>query len=428
MRYDSDAQFVRRILGEAAALQNALERAMKSNSVSNRVFDDLAPLVQSVSSTLDHFTQLHTLNPQFSLSRFSANYIEKTLLAASEAISALFRRKQFSSIEEQVEWNFTHFIAPRPNGSSEHLLINAYKKISQTLDTYYAERVRNMHIAAVLNECVGWTEHINTHGHHDVHGVIIFAEKVARDSAVIDQRVELVKEICQSLTEKVVIPESSNDIGIAHTASALGQMFSFYLLDLYQALLEDLEIIAQADKDFRVFEAYCREHDIDIYEEYQDVLQAHFRNYVQMVNEDILTSLELVRTANLMLAADATYKRYLDVEIPEEIVGENLSRDMRVLEQAIQKLRRSFPDAVTGYQATLQKIRKFKGEIIKPAIEVYGAYLRSQQDFFKQLPQLQMRWIPILDSALACLDPRDDFYQKCHSLKEQIDQFIAKET
>ncbi len=401
---------------------------MKSKSVASHVFGDLAPLAVSVSSTLDHFTQLHTLNPQFSLSRFSANYIEKTLSSTSEAISTLFRLKEFASVEERVEWNFTHFIAPRPNGSDEHVLVSVYKKISQTLDTYYAERVRNMHIAAVLNECVGWTEHINMHGHHDIHGVIIFAEKVARDSAVIDQRVELVKEICQSLTEKVIIPDMADEIEMAQTAAALGQMFSLYLLDLYQALLEDMEIIAQAEKDFRVFEAYCREHDIDIYEEYQDVLQAHFRNYVQIINEDILTSLELVRTANLMLVADATYKRYLDVEIPEEIVGENLSRDMRLLEQAIQKLRRGFPESANGYLMTLQKIRKFKGEIIKPAIEVYGVYLRSQHDFFKQLPQSQTRWIPILDSALACLDPRDDFYQKCQRLKEKIDQFIAKET
>ncbi|GAK52075.1 hypothetical protein U14_03322 [Candidatus Moduliflexus flocculans] len=428
MRYDSDAQFVRRILGEVAALQNALERAMKAKEIADHVFDDLAPLAVSVASTLDHFTQLHTLNPQFSLSRFSANYIEKSLSATSEAISTLFRHKEFASIEEQVEWNFTHFIAPRPNGSSEHLLISVYKKISQTLDTYYAERVRNMHIAAVLNECVGWTEHINTHGHHDVHGVIIFAEKVARDNAVIDQRVELVKEICQSLTEKVVIPDISNEIEMAHTASALGQMFSFYLLDLYQALLEDLEIIAQADKNFYMFEAYCREHEIDIYEEYQNVLQAQFRNYIQMINEDILTSLELVRTANLILAAETAYKRYLDVEIPEEIVGENLSRDMRLFEQAIKKLRFSFPESAEEYRAALQKIRKFKGEIIKPAIEVYGTYLRSPQDFLKQLPQFQTRWIPILDSALACLDPRDDFYQKCQTLKEKIDQFVAKET
>ncbi len=427
MRYDSDPQFVRRILGEVAALQNALDRFIKSKGVAEHVFDELAPLVLSVSSTLDHFIQLHTLNPQFSLSRFSAHYIEKTLSASSETISALFHRKEFASVEAQVEWNFTHFIAPRPNGSNEQLLVNIYKKISQTLDTYYAERVRNMHIAAVLNECVGWTEHINTHGHHDVHGVIIFAEKVARDSAVVDQRVELVKEICQSLTEKVVIPDISDEAEIVRTASALGQMFSFYLLDLYQALLEDLEIIALADKDFRIFEAYCREHDIDIYEEYQDVLQTHFHNYVQIVNEDILTSLELVRTANLILAADATHKRYLDIEIPEEIVGENLSRDMRMLEQAIQKLRRGFPEAVDGYWTTLQKIRKFKGEIIKPAIEVYGTYLRSQQDFFKQLSQHQTRWIPILDSALACLDPQDDFYQKCQKLKEKIDQFVAKE-
>lgn len=429
MRYDSDPQIVKRILGEVAALQKALERAMSFASLPVGVFDDLSPLALSVLATLDHFIQLHTLNPQFSLSRFSTHYIEKTLSTHVETLSKIFRRKEFSSVEQQVEWNFTRFIAPRQETDSEQTLISLYKKIAQTLETYYADRVRSMHIAAILNEYVGWAEHIQTHGHHDVHGVIIFAEKVARNNAIIDQRVELVKEICQTLAEHA-FPSSrppASDLELTQTAYDLSRMYSIYLLELYQSLLEDMEIIALANKDYRAFEAYCHEHDIDIYEEYRDVLQAHFHDYMEMIDADISACLHLIKTATLIVSAEMTNRRYIDLEVPEEVVGENLSRDIRILERAVRQLRGGFPEIIEPCRRTLQKIRKFKGEIVKPAIEVYGAYMRSPQEFFKHAPQQQTRWIPILDSALACLEPHDEFYQKCRDLKTKIDEQTASE-
>ena len=39
--------------------------------------------------------------------------------------------------------------------------------------------------------------------------------------------------------------------------------------------------------------------------------------------------------------------------------------------------------------ATLHKLKTFKGEIIKPAILVYGEYMRSSKDFFNKLSSKQ---------------------------------------
>jgi hypothetical protein len=309
------------------------------------------------------------------------------------------------------------------------VLIRLYKRFVQVLESYYVNNVRETHTAAILNEFVGWVEHIDTHGHHDIHGVIIFAEKVARDNAVIHHRVEVVRDICVFIRERSPLLASEGALAdqelVVRTAFELSQVYSAYLLQLYEALLEDMEIIVISDQDYHAFEIYCQENDIDIYEEYHDVLKEHFREYVNIISSDLSSLLELMRTANIIVNAESIYKRYSDLELPEEAIGENLSRDIRILERAVHKIRPVFEDICEQYAAALQKLKAFKGEIIKPAIVVYGEYMRSSQDFFKKLSLKQTEWIPILDSALACLEQDDDFYRKCHRLKEKIDEFVA---
>lgn len=430
MRYDSDPHIVRRILTEADGLQNTLNVLLTKEAIVSEDFDPSMPPVSSLLNTLDHFIQLHTFNPQFSLSRFSAHYIEKKLLFLKDTISKILRQKEFPSIEHQVKWNIQRFVHPNPTYvDNEQVLISLYKRLVQVLESYYVERIRNTHTAAILNEFVGWVEHIDMHGHHDIHGVIIFAEKVARDNAVIQHRVEVVRDICVFIQERsplLASQKASEDQELTvRTAFELSQVYSAYLLQLYEALLEDMEIIVISDRNYHAFEAYCEENDIDIYEEYHEVLKGHFREYVDIISTDISSQLELMRTATIIVNAESSYKRYSDLDLPEEAIGENLSRDIRILERAVHKIQPVFADISEQYAETLQKIKAFKGEIIKPAIVVYGEYMRSSKDFFKKLSSKQTEWIPILDSALACLEPDDDFYKQCHRLKQRIDEFVA---
>ena len=428
MRYDSDPQVVKRISTEADGLQNSLNRVLVSETPASEVFDEFAPLISSLLDTLDHFITLHSLNPQFSLSRFSAHYIEKKLSSIQKSIAELFRQKEFPTLEDQVFWHLTRFVNPeKASADNEQLLVGLYTRLVQVLETYYSKRVRNTHIAAILNEFVGWAEHIDMHGHHDAHSVIIFAEKVARDRAVIEHRVEIVREICVQVEERAYVRASQgfSEHRTVQRALELSQIYSSYLLNLYEALLEDIEIIAISNHDYHAFEAYCHARDIDIYEEYHEVLKDHFRKYVESIAADISSSLELIKTANTIVNAGLTDRRYFDLEVPEEVLGQPLSQDIRILSRAVQVLEPTFPEMSQQYALTLQKIRSFKGEIMKPAIKVYGEYLKSSEEFFRHLPQNQTRWIPILDSALACLEQHDDLYQKCHQLKKEIDEFVA---
>lgn len=424
MRYDSDPQVVKRILVEAEALHDSLNRFGISEETTSSSFDELTPLIATLLTTLDHFAKLHVLNPQFSLSRFSASYVERELLSLQTNINQVLTKRIFNSVNEQAEWNRQRFLSSGDRRDTEQLLITLSHKIAQLLDTYYAERIRNTHFAALLNEFVGWSEHIETHGHHDVHAVILFAEKIARDQAILDHRTDVVREICLLLQERVFlsIPAGDGADLFATTAMELSRVYSPYLLDLYETLLEDMEIVAIAQQDYSAFEKYCHQQDIEVYEEYHSTIKTHLKESIELIAADISSTLQAVRAANLLVDADRIYKRYADVEMASEVLGQNLSKDMRVLKRTIHQFQETFPTRTQEYAAILQKIKKLRGEIMKPAIEVYGEYLNNPTEFFQQLPQHQATWIPILDSALACLERKDEFYQKCYQLKTQIDQ------
>lgn len=427
MRYDSDPQVIKRILVEAEALQDSLNRFGMSGEIALALFDQLEPLITPLLTTLDHFAKLHVLNPQFSLSRFSASYVERELLSLQAGIGQVFAKRTFTSVTEQVEWNRQRFLSSAGVRDNEQLLILLSDKIAQLLETYYVEKVRNAHFAAILNEFVGWSEHIETHGHHDVHAVILFAEKVARDNAIIDHRTDVVREICLLLQERVFLqtPLEETDTLLPTTAMELSQVYSPYLLELYEALLEDMEIVAIAQQDYSAFEKYCQQQDIEVYEEYHETIKTHLKESIELIAADISSTLQTVKAANLIVHADQIYKRYVDVDTPSEILGQNLSQDMRILKRTIHQFKEAFPSRSQEYAAILQKVKKLRGEIMKPAIEVYGAYLNNPTEFFQQLPQHQAVWIPILDSALACLEHEDELYQKCYQLKTQIDQQLA---
>ncbi|PID57732.1 hypothetical protein CSB45_05760 [candidate division KSB3 bacterium] len=431
MRYDSEPQLVRRLLEDADGLQRTLNSLLTKDRVLSGDFEAPMPQVESLLNTLDHFSQLHTLNPQFSLSPFSARHIEKKLSFLKETISKLLLRKEFPSLEARVRWSIQRFVHPETaDKDDEQTLILLYRRIVQVLDSYYAKNVRDSRTVTLLNEFAGWMEHIETQGHHDVHGVMIFAEKVARDSAVIQHRAEVVRDLCLFLRERSTLLTVERDLDddrelAARIAVELSQVYSEYLLQLYEALLEDSEIIAISNQNYHAFECYCQEHDIDFYDEYCDALKEHFREYVDTISGDISLLLGLVRTANVIVGAEAVYRRYRDLEFPEEVIGQNLSRDIRLLDTAIYKVGFIFEDVSDLYNACAQKLRRFKADIIRPAIALYGEYMRSSKDFFHQLSTKQTDWIPILDSALACLEQNDDFYEKCYQLKMKIDAFVA---
>lgn len=425
MRYDSEPQIVRRILTEAEALHEFLNRSEVTGTIAQPLSDELESLVGLLRKTLDHFSKLHILNPQLSLSRFSASHIEGKLQSIQESIIALFQQKQFVNLYEKMEWYRDRFLHPHSIIDHEQLLISMYKRIEQVLETYYVDRIRNSHIAAILNEFVGWSEHIELQGHHDVHGVILFAEKVARDNAIIEHRTEVVRDICLLIEDRSFFQDTAEE-STETISLELSHVYTPYLLELYEVLLEDMEIIAISNQDYRAFEKYCRKNDIDVYEEYHDILTEHFRKYVEIISADISAMLHIVRTANNVVNAELIHRRYFEVSTPLEVLGENLAKDIRGLDHAIRQIRHFYPDLGQQYTETLRKVKKFKGEIMKPAIEVYGKYLEDPKEFFHQLPQNLSRWIPILDSALACLEQHDDLYQKCSQLKNQIDDFVMR--
>ena len=426
MRYDSDPHIVKRILVEAEALQDSLGPSDISEEQPSSFFEKQASLTTPLLTTLEHFAKLHILNPQFSLSRFSGAYIERELLSVQASIQQVFGQRKFATIQEQVEWNRARYLSTSGARDSEQILVTLSHKIAQLLETYYSERIREKHFAAILNELVGWSEHIEIHGHHDVHAIIVFAEKIARDDAVLDHRTEAVREICLLLQERVflqVLAETPAHI-LPLTALELSRVYSPYLLELYEALLEDMEIVAIAQQDYSAFEQYCYNNNIEIYEEYRDMIKNHLKESVGLIPADISSTLQIVKAANVIVRAERLYKRYVDVEEPSEVLGQNLSKDIRTLKQAAHQFKEAFPERAQEYTAILHKVKKFKGEIMKPAIQVYGEYLQNSAEFFQQLPQHQSEWIPILESALACLEQEDELYKKCFQLKSEIDKLM----
>ena len=425
MRYDSDPYIVKKILIEADILHASLRHPRLGAAY---LFGELEPVVSTFLSTLDHFAQLHTLNPQLSLTRFSANTIEQKLLALQTGIEQVFSLKPFSSLEEKANWSRDRFLMAATIHDQEQVFVTLYKKLAQVVETYYVNRVRETHFAALLNQVVGWLEHIETQGHHDIHAVILFAQKVARDRAVIEHRVEVVREICTLLLERSFLKlDRDGSLKVVRNAVIeLSRIYSSYLLELYAALLEDMEIIAVSEQNYQAFEKYCHANQIEVYEEYHEVIKGHLKKYVEDIAIYVPSAFRMVTAANIIMNATLTSDRYQEVETATDVLGMNLAEDIRILQQGVRQFNEDYPKLAQQYAVTLQKVKKLKAEIVKPAIQVYSQYLNEPAEFFKNLPANQGEWIPILESTMACLEPDDDLYRKCSELKQQIDQFVLK--
>jgi len=197
------------------------------------------------------------------------------------------------------------------------------------------------------------------------------------------------------------------------------------LLELYGALLEDMNIIAIAEQDYRAFESYCRDNQIEVYEEYHESIRAHSHRYIKDDAARIPVAARAIDTAILLARALASAERYHDVDTALEVVGANLKEDILTLQQAASRIRDDDSELAEAFAATMQKVQRLRKEIVKPAIAVYRRYMQDPEAFLHSLPKHQAEWIPIVDSALACLEPDDDLYRKCADLKQRIDQAIA---
>ena len=153
MRYDSDPHIVRRILAEADGLQNTLNPLLTKKAIVSSDFDGSIPQVNSLLNTLDHFIQLHTFNPQFSLGRFQRSlYRKKNSPFSKRRSQKNSAPERVPSIEAQVKWNIQRFVHPSPaQADNEQILIRLYKRIVQVLESYYVDNVRETHTAAILN-------------------------------------------------------------------------------------------------------------------------------------------------------------------------------------------------------------------------------------------------------------------------------------
>jgi hypothetical protein len=374
--------------------------------------------------TLDHFAQLHVLNPQLSISRYSANAIEQKLSKLQDSIVRVFSLKNFPSPEDQAAWSQERFLVQNPIYDNEQLFIALYKKIAHILETYYRSRVQETHFAALLNDVVGWAEHIEIQGHHDIYAVILFAQKIARDRAVIEHRVDVVREICTLLQERSLLRQPQ-EFTLRHArwaALELSRMYSDYLLELYETLLEDMEIIAIAEQDYEAFQNYCQQHQIEVYEEYHDAIKQQLEHYVEGIALYIPDAFRMIKIAGIIAKADVICDRYKDAEESVDIFGAHVADDIHRLHDAIHIIKDEYPKLHDHYTQTLQKLTKLKGEMIKPAIKTYGEYIREPEGFWKKLPQRHSEWIPILEGAMACLESDNDLYQQCSLLKHKIDE------
>lgn len=428
MRHDSDPYIIKKIVTEADIIQISLDDPRLGDTVPAYLFDELEPFVTNFIGTLDHFGQLHALNPQLSLSRYSANTIEQKLSTLQDSIIRLFSLKHFPSPEDQADWSKERFLERNPIYDNEQLFIALYKKLAQVLETYYIDRIRDAHFAALLNDVVGWEEHIETHGHHDVYSIILFAQKIARDRAVIEHRVDVVREICTLLQERTLLrqPHESTPRHARWATQELSRIYSVYLLELYETLLEDMEIIAIAEQDYGAFEHYCRQHQIEVYKEYHDEIKQQLERYVEGIALYIPDAFRMIKTANIIAKADVVYDRYKDTEESVDLLGAHVADDIRKLQDANHTLKGEYPRLTNKYTQTLQKLTKLKGEMLKPAIQVYREYMRDPDTFWENLSEHQAEWIPILEGAMACLEPENDLYQKCHLLKHRIDEHLQQ--
>lgn len=413
---------------DVEVIQKSFPIADLAASFSPHLFEQAEPLAVTLLKTLDHFNQLHILNPQFSVSRFSANTIEHRLRALGDSIIACFALKPFATPQEKSKWHLERFIRRPGFQDVEQTFLTLYQKLAQVQETYFTGNVRKTNFASMLNEVVGWSEHIEIHGHHDIHAVILFAEKIARDIAVIEQRVEVVRDIGVLLHEQAFLSSSSESDPqhLSGIAMELSRIFSPYLLELYDALLEDVEILVIAQQDYEAFEKYCLGHNIELYDEYHDALRYHLQKYGTIITTDIPSACQIIKMANAIVRAEYLCERYKDADNPFDILGMQLTEDIHALQHAIHFFQKTHPDLAEKYLVTLQKVRKLKGEIVKPAIRLYGQYIQSPDAFLEQLPNKHAQWLPILESALACLQPNDDLYQKCSLLKEWIDELIHR--
>jgi hypothetical protein len=303
----------------------------------------------------------------------------------------VFSLKRFPNPEDQADWSKVRFLEQNPIYDNEQLIIALYKKLAQVLETYYVEHVRDTHFAAMLNDVVGWTEHIDIQGHHDVYAVILFAQKIARDKAVIEHRVDVVREICTLLQERSFLKQP-HEFTLRHArwaAIELSRIYSVYLLELYEALLEDMEIIAIAEQDYGAFEHYCQEHEIELFNEYHDATKEQLENYVEGIALYVPDAFRMIRTANVITKADVVCDRYKDIEKSIDILGEHVIDDMRKLQDANHVLKSEYPRLTDKYTAMFQKLTGLKGEMVKPAIQVYSEYMRDPDAFWENLSEIR---------------------------------------
>jgi hypothetical protein len=316
------------------------------SNLSDPAFSEVEYKIERLLPSMEEFYRKALLNPRFTPNSPQVKTLEGSILSLQQDLLEVLDTSSPIPLVDKANWIIERYLSEnKPQDRLQQLVsfsINLYK----FLKTGFFAQIEETPFLTMLIEVAGWTEHLTSQGSNDPSSVILFGAKLAKDQEALQSRIKLAQDICLYIW------------GLS--TEEIGRSFFKDQLQFYKLLLEDLEIILVANDDPGLFRTYCEENDIEIYEEYQDVIKKKLEAYATNFPFNLHEIIERLNIAIIISSAEQIIRQYENVRGSGDTKDLNLKADQYLLEGIIRSLRQEYPGVLNRCRTTIERIRRLR--------------------------------------------------------------------
>jgi hypothetical protein len=319
------------------------------SSLTDPAYLEVEYKIEKLLPVLDEFYRKALLNPRFNPGQVELKKLESHLISLQQDLTEVLEGLSPTPLMDKAQWILERFLSENKPQDRVQQLISLSLTIHRFLKTAFLNQIEETPFLTMVIEVVGWSEHLISQGKNDPSSVVLFGAKLAKDQEAIQGRIKLAQDVCSHLWSP--------------STEEIGRFFVKEQLQFYKLLLEDLEIILVSREDPGLFKTYCGENAIEIYEEYQQVIQEKLENCAKNFPFDLNQITEKLNTAIIISSAEQLIRQYERVQRQEDIQGLDLKADQYMLEGVIRTLREEYPLILARCRTTLEHIKQLRNSL-----------------------------------------------------------------
>ncbi len=316
------------------------------SNLSDPAYIEVEYKIEKLLPVLEEFYRKALLNPRFNPGKVELKKLESHIISLQQDLTEVLDELSPIPLVDKAQWILERFLSENEPQDRIQQLISLSLKIHRFLKIGFLNQIEETPFLTMVIEVAGWSEHLLSQGKNDPSSVVLFGAKLAKDQEAIQGRIKLAQDVCSQLW------------GLS--TEEIGRSFFKERLQFYKLLLEDLEIILVSGEDPELFKTYCEENAIEIYEEYQQVIQEKLENYAKNFPFDLNQITEKLNTAIIISTAEQLIRQYERIQRQEDIQGLDLKADQYILEGVIRTLREEYPLVLARCRTTLEHIRQLR--------------------------------------------------------------------